>query len=63
MMQESVVNSDVFEAKEEFIFVFGGHSAYHNLNSIEVLDVQREIWRLFDDCDRKDTDKSEGQLY
>jgi|TARA_B110000285_G_C14503726_1_gene329244 hypothetical protein len=39
----------VFEAKEEFIFVFGGQSTHRILNSIEVFDVQREIWRLFDD--------------
>lgn len=39
--------SQIFKSKEEFIFVFGGFSANGFLNSVEVLDVKRGIWRHF----------------
>lgn len=41
------VHISQFGAKEEFIFVFGGFSAKGFLNSVEVLDVRRGIWRNF----------------
>ena len=41
--------SAIFHIKEEFIFVFGGKNHKGVTGSVEVFDVQREIWRQFSD--------------
>jgi Kelch motif len=37
----------LFQSKEEYVFVFGGFNANGFLNSVEVYDVKRGIWRNF----------------
>ena len=39
--------SGIFNVKEEFIFVFTGNCDQGLVESMEVFDVQREIWRVF----------------
>lgn len=43
--------SGIFNLKEEYIFVFSGYSKGGLVNSVEVFDVQRELWHLFGDAD------------
>ena len=42
--------SAIFNVQEEYIFVFSGASSSNGqlLESVEVFDVQQEIWRIFD---------------
>jgi len=39
--------SGIFNVKEEFIFVFSGLSNKGILNTVEVFDTLRDIWRIF----------------
>ena len=40
--------SGIFNVKEEYIFIFSGYSNQGGLvNSVEVFDTQRDIWRSF----------------
>ena len=39
--------SQIFKSKEEFLFVFGGFNTGGFIDSVEVLDVKRGIWRIF----------------
>lgn len=48
MVSQRFDYSGIFTVKEEFIFVFGGNGANGLLNSVEVFDTHREIWRIFD---------------
>jgi hypothetical protein len=43
----SLAFDSIFMAKEEFIFVFGGKNSTRTIDSVEVFDVHREIWREF----------------
>ena len=49
--------SAIFNVQEEYIFVFSGASSSNGqpLESVEVFDVQQEIWRIFDNkvCNRR----------
>lgn len=47
--------SAIFNVKEEYIFVFSGTGKDEMLHdSVEVFDVQQEIWRLFENvCDKR----------
>ena len=40
-------SSEIFKVKEEYIFVFGGADQGAALNTVEVFDTHREIWRSF----------------
>lgn len=40
-------SSEIFKVKEEYIFVFGGADKEQALNTVEVFDTHREIWRSF----------------
>ena len=41
---------NIFRSKEEFLFVFGGFNTEGFVQTTEVLDAKRGIWRKFNHC-------------